>query len=288
MLDRAGARVIAFDLLFAEPEEAVSAVAARGRASRGRAAPRAAGRERCGQASRASPRMNRTRDFAASPARERQGAAAGRLFARLRDRRRRRRCWRNRSISGSTRATSAPLFPLQPTVGRAADPARWPRPPPGSAMSPLPSTATARRATTISPCRSMPISCRRCRSAPPPPISECRGAMSALRSATASSSATVLVPTDPAMRLVVNYRGPRGTIPTYSFVDLVEGKLDPGAVQGPHRPDRRLVYRDFRQPIPAPFDNTPMPGTERLANDRRHDPGAAISFARARRPGHGS
>src|SRR5262249_53988163 len=30
-----------------------------------------------------------------------------------------------------------------------------------------------------------------------------------------------VVPTDAAMRLVVNYRGRRGTIPTYSFVDLL-------------------------------------------------------------------
>jgi adenylate cyclase len=73
------------------------------------------------------------------------------------------------------------------------------------------------------------------------------------------------VPTDPAMRLVVNYRGPRGTIPTYSFVDLIDGKL----------PAEKLANRiviigasfiGIADTNPAPFDNTPMPGSERMAN----------------------
>jgi len=74
-----------------------------------------------------------------------------------------------------------------------------------------------------------------------------------------------LIPTDPAMRLVVNYRGPRGTIPTYSFADLVEGRLAPDLFKG------RIVlvgasFIGIADAYPAPFDNTPIPGTERLAN----------------------
>jgi adenylate cyclase len=73
------------------------------------------------------------------------------------------------------------------------------------------------------------------------------------------------VPTDPAMRLVVNYRGPRGTIPTYSFVDLVEGRIPADRLDG------RIVVVGasligIPDSHPAPFDSTPMPGTERIAN----------------------
>jgi adenylate cyclase len=73
------------------------------------------------------------------------------------------------------------------------------------------------------------------------------------------------VPTDPAMRLVVNYRGPRGTIPTYSFVDLVEDRIPADRLNG------RIVLVGasligIPDSHPAPFDSTPMPGTERIAN----------------------
>jgi adenylate cyclase len=73
------------------------------------------------------------------------------------------------------------------------------------------------------------------------------------------------VPTDPAMRLLINYRGPRGTIATCSFADLVDGKL----------PDDRFADRivligasftGIADSYPGPFGNTPIPGTERLAN----------------------
>jgi adenylate cyclase len=74
-----------------------------------------------------------------------------------------------------------------------------------------------------------------------------------------------LVPTDPAMRLVVNYRGPRGTIPTYSFVDLVQGRVPTTKLVG------RIVligasFIGITDTNPAPFNSTPMPGTERMAN----------------------
>ena len=73
------------------------------------------------------------------------------------------------------------------------------------------------------------------------------------------------VPTDPAMRLVVNYRGPRGTVPTYSFADLVEGRLPSDLFRG------RIVlvgasFITIADSYPGPFGNTPIPGTERLAN----------------------
>jgi adenylate cyclase len=72
------------------------------------------------------------------------------------------------------------------------------------------------------------------------------------------------VPTDPAMRLLINYRGPRGTIPTYSFADLVEGKLPPNLFA-----DRIVLIGasaiGIADAYPAPFGSTPVPGTERLA-----------------------
>ncbi|MGH7093415.1 MAG: CHASE2 domain-containing protein [Stellaceae bacterium] len=73
------------------------------------------------------------------------------------------------------------------------------------------------------------------------------------------------VPTDAAMRMVVNYRGPRGTFPTYSFVDLVSGKVPKADLAG------RIVllgasFIGLADTNPAPFGNTPLPGTERMAN----------------------
>jgi len=67
------------------------------------------------------------------------------------------------------------------------------------------------------------------------------------------------------MRLVINYRGPRGTIPTFSFVDLLKGKLDPGIFNG----KIVLLGASFignSDAYAAPFGNTPVPGTERIAN----------------------
>ena len=73
------------------------------------------------------------------------------------------------------------------------------------------------------------------------------------------------VPTDPAMRLVVNYRGPRGTIPTYPFVDLIQGRVPAAALR-----DRIVLvgasFIGIADTNPAPFGNTPLPGTERMAN----------------------
>jgi adenylate cyclase len=73
------------------------------------------------------------------------------------------------------------------------------------------------------------------------------------------------IPTDPAMRLVVNYRGPRGTFPTYSLVDLIDGRIPAEKLAG------RVVlfgasFIGNADTNPAPFNNTPMPGTERMAS----------------------
>ena len=66
------------------------------------------------------------------------------------------------------------------------------------------------------------------------------------------------VPTDPAMRLVVNYRGPRDTIPTYSFVDLINGQIPASALSG------RIVvigasFIGIADSSPEPFDNSLIP-----------------------------
>lgn len=74
-----------------------------------------------------------------------------------------------------------------------------------------------------------------------------------------------LVPTDTAMRLVVNYRGPRDTIPTYSFVDLIQGRVPAQQLTG-----RVVVIGASSIGVSdtnaAPFSNTPMTGSERLAD----------------------
>jgi len=76
---------------------------------------------------------------------------------------------------------------------------------------------------------------------------------------------TTLIPTDPGMRLLVNYRGPRGTVPTYSLIDLLADRLEKDAFTG------RIVvlgasFLGISDTNVAPFDNTPMPGSERMAH----------------------
>ena len=55
------------------------------------------------------------------------------------------------------------------------------------------------------------------------------------------------VPTDRAMRLLINYRGPPRTFPSFSFADLLAGRVAADQLVRPHRPDRRLVRRQRRQ-----------------------------------------
>jgi adenylate cyclase len=74
-----------------------------------------------------------------------------------------------------------------------------------------------------------------------------------------------IVPTDRAMRMLINYRGPRGTFPTFSFADLLAG----------HVPEKKLAghivligasFVGSPDTLAQPFGSTPMPGVERLAD----------------------
>ncbi len=75
----------------------------------------------------------------------------------------------------------------------------------------------------------------------------------------------IAVPTDAGMRLLINYRGPRGTFPTYSFADFLAGKVPDAALAG------RIVmigasFTGNADSNVDPFGTTPLPGTERMAN----------------------
>ena len=74
-----------------------------------------------------------------------------------------------------------------------------------------------------------------------------------------------VIPTDRAMRLLINYRGPRGTFPTWSFRDLLDGRVPADALRG------RIVLVGasvvgLGDSYESPFGSTPLPGTERMAN----------------------
>jgi adenylate cyclase len=73
------------------------------------------------------------------------------------------------------------------------------------------------------------------------------------------------VPTDRAMRLLVNYRGPPGTFPSFSFADLLAGRVPRANLAG------RIIligasFAGSTDSYPQPFSNTPMAGVERIAN----------------------
>ena len=55
----------------------------------------------------------------------------------------------------------------------------------------------------------------------------------------------IFIPTDPAMRLVINYRGPRAHDRDLLVRDTGRRQARPGPVHGPDRADRRFVHRDF-------------------------------------------
>ncbi|HEY1798345.1 MAG TPA: adenylate/guanylate cyclase domain-containing protein [Stellaceae bacterium] len=74
----------------------------------------------------------------------------------------------------------------------------------------------------------------------------------------------IAIPTDAAMRLLIDYRGPRGTFPSYSFVDLLDGRIPPTAFAG------KIVligasFLGLPDSNASPFGSTPLPGTERMA-----------------------
>jgi adenylate cyclase len=73
------------------------------------------------------------------------------------------------------------------------------------------------------------------------------------------------VPSDAGMRLLVDYRGPRGTFPTYSFADVAAGRIADSVFAG------KIVllgasFLGNADSNPTPFGSTQMPGTERMAN----------------------
>jgi adenylate cyclase len=75
----------------------------------------------------------------------------------------------------------------------------------------------------------------------------------------------LIVPTDRAMRLLINYRGPRDTFPSFSFADLLAGRVTADQLTG------RIVligasFAGSSDNFAQPFGNTPMPGVERMAN----------------------
>jgi adenylate cyclase len=75
----------------------------------------------------------------------------------------------------------------------------------------------------------------------------------------------LMVPTDRAMRLLINYRGPPRTFPTFSFADLLAGRVPSNDLAG------RIVligasFSGSGDSYPQPFSSTPMLGVERLAN----------------------
>ncbi len=73
------------------------------------------------------------------------------------------------------------------------------------------------------------------------------------------------VPTDRAMRLLINYRGPGGTFPSFSFADLLAGRLAPDRFAG-HIVLIGASFTGSNDSFAQPFGNTPMPGVERMAN----------------------
>ncbi|HJU18577.1 MAG TPA: adenylate/guanylate cyclase domain-containing protein [Stellaceae bacterium] len=75
----------------------------------------------------------------------------------------------------------------------------------------------------------------------------------------------LMIPTDPAMRLLINYRGPPGTFPTYSFVDLIRGRVPEAALRN-HIVLLGVSALGVNDGNPSPFGTALMPGTERLAN----------------------
>jgi adenylate cyclase len=75
----------------------------------------------------------------------------------------------------------------------------------------------------------------------------------------------LVVPTDRAMRLLINYRGPPRTVPSFSFADLLALRVSPENLSG------RIVligasFVGSADSYAQPFSNTPMLGVERIAN----------------------
>jgi adenylate cyclase len=87
----------------------------------------------------------------------------------------------------------------------------------------------------------------------------------ALRLGSGVGIGPIELPTNRSMRYLINYRGPRGTFDTYSFADLINERLPLSAFAG------RIVligasFLGNPDSYASPFGNTPLPGTERIAN----------------------
>ncbi|HEX2215274.1 MAG TPA: adenylate/guanylate cyclase domain-containing protein, partial [Xanthobacteraceae bacterium] len=262
LLDRAGARVIAFDLLFAEKEEPVPQSlreAARAAADRLRAPGDAALRSQLASIAEDEPDA----DFAASL------RASGKVLLPV----------AFPSFGGGAEgvpllaehvyqrldpSANVPLFPLQPT----------------RALLPIPMLAKEaaglghvmvafdRDGAPRYEYVALPFDADFVQSLPVRAAAMYLGlpwSDVALALGDGVKLGDIFIPTDPAMRLVVNYRGPARTIPTYSFAGLIDGRLDPALFR-----DRVVLigasFTGISDAYPGPFDNTPIPGTERLAN----------------------
>ncbi|HEX4505690.1 MAG TPA: adenylate/guanylate cyclase domain-containing protein [Alphaproteobacteria bacterium] len=75
----------------------------------------------------------------------------------------------------------------------------------------------------------------------------------------------IAIPTDRAMRYLIDYHGPRGTFTTFSFADLIAGRVPASAFEG------RIVliggsFLGNPDSAASPFGNTPLPGVERMGN----------------------
>jgi adenylate cyclase len=78
------------------------------------------------------------------------------------------------------------------------------------------------------------------------------------------SIGNLTVPGDRGMRLLINYLGPRGTVPTHSFADFMHGRVAASALAG------RIVligasFTGASDGNASPFGNTQVTGVERLA-----------------------
>jgi adenylate cyclase len=262
MLDRAGARVIAFDLLFAEPEQAVpNAVRSLARDAVRRLTDPEDRPLRADLARIAGDEPDQ--DFAAA-LRASGKALLPLAFSSFQGQPEEAPLLANEVYQQLEQSTNEPFFPLQPTK------ALMPIAPLAEAVAGLGHVNIAfdRDGAPRYDYLALPFSADFVPSLPVRVAAAYRGvAWSDVGLALGDGVrlGDAVVPTDPAMRLLINYRGPRGTIPTYSFADLVEGKLDPGLFKD------RIVFigasfTGISDAYPGPFGNTPVPGTERLAN----------------------
>jgi adenylate cyclase len=262
LLDRAGARVIAFDLLFAEPEQAVPAAVrevARVAAERLESSENAAVRARLAEVAGDEP----DRDFETA-LRANGKVLLALAFSSFKGQAEEAPLLAEQVYQQLEQSTNEPFFPLQPTKAL-------------SPIAPLAEAAAGLGHVNIAFDRdgaprydylALPFSADFVPSLPVRVAAAYRGVGwgdVGLALGDGIRIGDALVPTDPAMRLLINYRGPRGTIPTYSFADLIEGKLDPAVFK-----DRAVLigasFVGISDAYPGPFGNTPVPGTERLAN----------------------